>query len=222
MSNPEKVVLILVGLVGSGKLNRDSELFFRAPLRQPLRVIFHVNGAGATKTILEIGHKWKFLQKTHYGKVFQFVLIEQTLTKGMRLETATKFARDLSVPSANEGFHCMVSLEPVDTKVEYSDSDIVTILDRVRSSEAVMQSRPKPIRISWAERRGQSRGGPTRDIKTQSNYLSRAWQQGTVFPTQNTSSSIQPATEVDGDIGVQAGHTHGEVSPLLKDLLGVD
>ncbi|KAJ3866261.1 P-loop containing nucleoside triphosphate hydrolase protein, partial [Lentinula novae-zelandiae] len=188
MSNPEKVVLILVGLIGSGKsafataleshfprqwrrCNQDDlgnraqvEALAKNSLRKGLSVCIDRTNIDESQRAhwIRLAYEfpgtrvWVIFFDTPY-EVCALRLQRRTSHPTIRspemgLSVLSRFARDLTVPSVNEGFHCVVSLKPVDTKVEYSDSDIVTILDRVRSSEAVMQSRPKPMRTSWAER----------------------------------------------------------------------
>lgn len=66
------------------------------------------------------------------------------------LSVLSRFAKDFRRPTAYEGFDCIFSLIPSDTSLNYSSSEITTILQRVRAS-------PVPTSTSWVNRRGHSR-----------------------------------------------------------------
>ncbi|KAJ4473699.1 AAA domain-containing protein [Lentinula aciculospora] len=274
MSSSEKVVLILVGFVGSGKstfatalehhfpqqwcrCNQDDlgsriqvETLARESLRNGFSVCIDRTNIDESQRAhwTRIAHEfpgtmtWVILFDTPYevcaSRLQQRTTHPTIHSPEMGLSVLSRFEEDFIPPSAREGFHRIVSLKPADTKVDYLASDIVIILERVRSSGPVL-STPEPVRISWAERRrharpyrGQSSDSCTRGGNNQNGFLSRVWAQWTVFPTQSPSGGVHPIStssngsavgsrgdEADGAVG---GNINVQVPPKSEDLLGVD
>ncbi|KIK61564.1 hypothetical protein GYMLUDRAFT_42564 [Collybiopsis luxurians FD-317 M1] len=280
MSNSaERIVLILVGLIGSGKstfaaalehhfsdqwrrCNQD-ELGSRTQVeflaRNSLR-------AGLSVCIDRTNFDEK--QRAHWVKIanefpgtFIWVIVFSTPYEvcASRLKNRTshptihspeqglqilsRFASDYRPPTTDEGFHRIISLHPSDTSLNYSSADVLSILERVRSSPVI--SRPaQPVRVSWAERRRQTRPdgrgrrqhdtSPYSGSSDRPSLLNRVWEQGTsaIFSARSSvdSSSGNPALESRPTHGTHASDSQDEqkfLPPLkesrdLHDSLGVD
>jgi len=275
MSNAEeKVVLILVGLVGSGKssyataleqyfpyrwrrCNQDDlgsryqvEALARNSLRDGLSVCID-------RTNIDQGQRAHWINIAHefpgtliYAIVFDTPYEECASRLRQRtshptihgpeqgLSVLSRFARDFRQPAAYEGFDCIISLKPSDTKLNYSSAEISDILLRVQSS-------PVSTSLSWANRRGRSRAegrhsqrgrgrGSTEQPATKSEEQVGLWRRvkeqgiGAIFPPQNNSdldakvaSKAEPI-EDDDRREVDGQNPPFDDSRNLLDSLGVD
>ncbi|KAF5369233.1 hypothetical protein D9757_010020 [Collybiopsis confluens] len=282
MSNAEEsIVLILVGLVGSGKstfataLERHFPDKWRRCNQDELGSRLHVESlardslyAGFSVCIDRTNIDAR--QRAHWVKIanefpgtFVWVIVFSTPyevcasrleyrsshptihTPEQALSVLSRFSSGFQPPVADEGFHRILSLQPSDTPLNYTAVDILSILERIRSSPG----HSKPPRVSWVERRRQTRpnggrpyanrgrgGGRNVNPETShedrrvppSGYLRRAWEQDTSGQSNPDSSrltqelKILPESKPANGSDFQDGNEPFPLSRDLLDSLGVD